>query len=111
MYESADLVTYPSYYEGFGNAFLEAIYFRKPLVVNRYSIFIRDIEPKGFDVVTFEMFITDSVVEQVRSMLEPDRCRKAVEENYRLCLKYSLLRSSGAKNPAAGRIFQLMKPR
>ncbi|MFH0881191.1 MAG: glycosyltransferase family 4 protein, partial [Lentisphaerota bacterium] len=28
LYRHADLVTYPSLYEGFGNAFLEAIYFR-----------------------------------------------------------------------------------
>ena len=30
VYPHADLVTYPSHYEGFGNAFLEAIYFGKP---------------------------------------------------------------------------------
>ena len=29
-YQAADLVMYPSGYEGFGNAFLEAIYYRKP---------------------------------------------------------------------------------
>src|SRR5439155_23123254 len=27
IYPHADLVTYPSFYEGFGNAFLEAVYF------------------------------------------------------------------------------------
>ncbi len=41
IYPHADLVTYPSGYEGFCNAFLEAIYFRKPVVVNNYSIFHR----------------------------------------------------------------------
>jgi len=39
IYQCADLVTYPSGYEGFGNAVLEAIYFKKPVVVNRYSIY------------------------------------------------------------------------
>jgi len=34
---------YPSLFEGFGNAFLEAVYYRKPMLVNRYSIFIADI--------------------------------------------------------------------
>jgi glycosyltransferase involved in cell wall biosynthesis len=47
-YAHADLVTYPSLYEGFGNALLEAIYFRLPVVINRYSIYVQDIEPKGF---------------------------------------------------------------
>lgn len=35
-YPHADLVTYPSLYEGWGNALIEAVYFRRPLVVNRY---------------------------------------------------------------------------
>ncbi|MFV2069310.1 MAG: glycosyltransferase, partial [Pirellulales bacterium] len=47
-YSQADFITYPSLYEGFGNALLEAFYFRKPVLVNRYSIFINHIEPKGF---------------------------------------------------------------
>jgi hypothetical protein len=36
-YKAADLVTYTSGFEGFGNAFVEAIYHRKPIVVNRYA--------------------------------------------------------------------------
>ncbi|MBW2640301.1 MAG: glycosyltransferase family 4 protein [Deltaproteobacteria bacterium] len=53
VYPCADFITYPSLYEGFGNAFLEAIYFKKPILVNRYAIFVRDIEPKGFSVCYF----------------------------------------------------------
>jgi hypothetical protein len=37
IYPHADFVTYPSLIEGFGNAFLEAIYFRKPLLMQRYD--------------------------------------------------------------------------
>lgn len=48
IYPHADLVTYPSNYEGFGNAFLEAVYFKKPIVVNTCSIYTVDIRPKGF---------------------------------------------------------------
>jgi hypothetical protein len=47
IYPYADLVTYPSNFEGFGNAFLEAVFFRKPIVVNTYSIYQMDIQPKG----------------------------------------------------------------
>jgi hypothetical protein len=54
VYPHADFITYPSLYEGFGNAFLEAIYFKKPLLINRYAIFVRDIEPKGFDLITMD---------------------------------------------------------
>ena len=87
-YHNADLVTYPSGYEGFGNAFLEAVYFKKPTVVNRYAIFIEDIEPCGFDVVPFESFVTSDVVEQVRSFLMPGKLESVVEKNYKLGKKY-----------------------
>ncbi len=52
-YPHADLVTYPSMIEGFGNAFLEAIYYKRPIVVNNYAIYATDIRPKGFKVVEF----------------------------------------------------------
>jgi glycosyltransferase involved in cell wall biosynthesis len=58
LYPHADLVTYPSTYEGFGNALLEAIYFRKPTVINRYNIFVQDIEPKGFNLAVIDGFVT-----------------------------------------------------
>ncbi|MCC6500857.1 MAG: glycosyltransferase family 4 protein, partial [Anaerolineales bacterium] len=37
VFPQADLVTYPSSIEGFGNAFLEAVYYRRPVLVNNYS--------------------------------------------------------------------------
>lgn len=88
VYCAADLVTYPSSYEGFGNAFVEAIYFRKPIVVNRYSIYVEDIEPKGFQVIAFEEFITEQVVEKVRRFLDPEVRRAATERNYELGRRY-----------------------
>jgi hypothetical protein len=54
LYPHADLVTFPSLYEGFGNALLESIYFRLPLVIGRYSVYQRDIEPKGFRLPTID---------------------------------------------------------
>jgi hypothetical protein len=84
VYHNADLVTYPSSYEGFGNAFLEAVYFRKPIVVNRYAIFVEDIEPCGFEVVAFESFVTSKLIDQVKSLLEPGNLSWSVEKNYEL---------------------------
>jgi glycosyltransferase involved in cell wall biosynthesis len=69
LYPLADLVTYPSTIEGFGNAFLEAIYFKRPILVNNYSIFNVDIKPKGFRVIEFDGFISDETVERVREVL------------------------------------------
>jgi glycosyltransferase involved in cell wall biosynthesis len=84
VYQAADIVTYPSGYEGFGNAFVEAIYFKKPIVVNRYSIFVEDIETCGFDVVDFESFVTRHLAERLRKFMEPDNMRASVEKNYQL---------------------------
>ncbi len=89
IYRCADLVTYPSSYEGFGNAFLEAIYFKKPIVVNRYSIYIVDIEPKNFDVIVMEEFVSPSVVKKIAEVLRnEDRRREMVEKNYELAKKH-----------------------
>jgi len=87
-YQAADIVSYPSGYEGFGNAFLEAVYFKKPIVVNRYSIFVEDIEPYGFDVIKFESFITKEIVNQLMDFLRPSRLISSVEKNYDIGRRY-----------------------
>ena len=76
LYHHADFVTYPSIYEGFGNALLEAIYFKKPVLINRYSIFIRDIEPKGFRLLTMDGFVTPSLAKRVKQVLEDQDLKK-----------------------------------
>jgi glycosyltransferase involved in cell wall biosynthesis len=89
LYPYADLVTYPSTYEGFGNALLEAIYFKKPVVINRYNIFIQDIEPKGFDLAVIDGFITREVIKKVERLLnEPDYLKKVVEHNFVVARRY-----------------------
>lgn len=78
LYPHADLVTFPSIYEGFGNAFLEAIYFKVPVLVNRYRVFVRDIEPKGFRLPTINGFIDREVVDEVRLMLDDPEYRNKI---------------------------------
>ena len=96
IYPHADLVSYPSLYEGFGNAFLEAVYFRIPVLVNRYSTYVRDIEPKGFQVLEMDGIVTPRVVEAVREVLQnPEKRREMVDHNYevaRTFFSYSVLR-------------------
>jgi mannosylglucosylglycerate synthase len=89
VYGQADLVTYPSTFEGFGNAFLEAVYFKRPVVVNSYSIFATDIKPKGFQVIEFDGYITDDTVREVRDLFEnPVRVAAMGEHNYALARRY-----------------------
>jgi hypothetical protein len=89
IYPQADLVTYPSSIEGFGNAFLEAIYYKRPLVVNNYSIYEADIKPKGFQVIEFDGFISEKTMEDTRYVLtHPEQARQQCEYNYELARRY-----------------------
>ena len=89
IYPYADLVTYPSTFEGFGNAFLETIYFRKPIVVNAYSIYTKDIKPKGFSVIEIDGYVTSQAVEKAGQILDnPDLCQAMVDHNYELGKKF-----------------------
>jgi glycosyltransferase involved in cell wall biosynthesis len=89
IYPYADLVTYPSTFEGFGNAFLETLYFKKPIVVNTYSIYIKDIQPKGFKVIEIDGYVTDQAVEHTKQVLDnPELCKEMVDHDYALAKKY-----------------------
>lgn len=88
-YQTADLVTYPSTLEGFGNAFLEAIYFRRPLVMSAYEIYRIDIKPKGFNVIEFEDYITADTVWRTREMLQdPSLTAEVCEQNYEIARRH-----------------------
>ena len=88
-YLNADFVTYPSSYEGFGNAFLEAIWFKKPILVNRYSIYQQDIEPVGFEVALMDTYITPDTVDQVNALLDaPVVAELLAEKNFELAKRF-----------------------
>ncbi len=89
IYPQADIVTYPSTYEGFGNAFLEAIYHKRPIVCNRYAIYRTDIEPVGIRPILFDGFPTAETVRQIRRVLEDAAYRRQmVDENYELARRF-----------------------
>jgi glycosyltransferase involved in cell wall biosynthesis len=95
VYQAADFVTFPSLYEGFGNALLETIYFKKPLLINRYKIFKDDIESKGFDLVKMDGHLTAKNVADVKNIIhDKSRREKMVTGNYQIATEhysYSLL--------------------
>jgi glycosyltransferase involved in cell wall biosynthesis len=97
IYPHADLVTYPSLFEGFGNAFLEAMYFRKPIVINNYTIYSHDIKPKAFDVIEFDNYINDETMHQIEAVLDnPEKQREMGEANYERAIRhysYKVLRT------------------
>lgn len=97
-YPHADLITYPSLIEGFGNAFLEALYYKKPIVVNNYAIYATDIRPKGFKVIEFDDYITEKTIQDTNHILDdPSYQAGLCRFNYALALRhfsYKVLRST-----------------
>lgn len=96
-YLEADMITFPSLYEGFGNALVESVYFSKPLLVNRYSVYDSDIRPLGFRFVEIDGAITDQVCEEVLAVLaDPERRAADAIHNFELGrqhLSYEMLES------------------
>jgi glycosyltransferase involved in cell wall biosynthesis len=89
VYPQADVVAYPSTYEGFGNAFLEAIYYKCPIVCNRYAIYRSDIEPCGVRPILFDGFPTDETVEEIHRVLEDPQYREEmVGHNYEVASRF-----------------------
>jgi len=89
LYHHADLVTYPSNFEGFGNAFLEAVYFGKPIVVNNHLVYAIDIKPKGFKIIELDDYVDSKAVELTKKVLEaPSLAQGMVEHNYQLGKRY-----------------------
>jgi glycosyltransferase involved in cell wall biosynthesis len=88
-YLDADLVTYPSLYEGFGNALLEAIFVKKLIIVNRYPVYNADIKPLGFEFIELDGFVDENSVQLTRKLLNsPERVEDMTEKNYQLAKEY-----------------------
>jgi len=90
-YAAATACTYFSSYEGFGNAFLEAVLARRPVFVNNYiPVFMQDIGSKGFKTVMIEHgMLTEEAVTEVGDVIyHPVRAKEIAEHNFELGRKY-----------------------
>jgi glycosyltransferase involved in cell wall biosynthesis len=90
---NADLVTYLPVWEGFGNALLEAIAARKPLVTTTYLVYKTDIRIAGFRNVEIrdnydeegKLIIPDYILEEINYILSrPEERESMVEWNFEL---------------------------
>jgi len=88
-YAAADLVCFPSTWEGFGNALLEACFYRRPVLVNRYPVYAADVAPAGVRCIELDGGLTPEAVGLVRALLaDPQRWDEAVEANYQTCRRH-----------------------
>jgi glycosyltransferase involved in cell wall biosynthesis len=90
-YAHATACTYFSSYEGFGNAFVEAVLARKPIFVNNYKpVYMPDIGSKGFKTVMLENnVLTDQAVADMDQIIHnPKLAREISTYNFELGKKY-----------------------
>ncbi len=99
-YTAADACTFFSTYEGFGNAFLEAVLARRPVFVNNYRpVFNDDIAPLGFQTVMLEeSVLTDDAVAAIAGILaDPSQGRAMAEANFALGKEHFSLETLAAR--------------
>ena len=90
-YAHARACTYFSTYEGFGNAFVEAVLAKKPIFVNNYKpVYWPDIGSKGFKTVMLEdNDVTDKALKEMQEIIYNDKINTEIGEyNYQLGKKY-----------------------
>ncbi|MCK4750877.1 MAG: hypothetical protein KAT15_27655, partial [Bacteroidales bacterium] len=83
--------TYFSTYEGFGNAFVEAVLAKCPIFVNNYEpVYMPDIGSKGFKAVMIENGkLTEEAVKAMAEVIyDPSLAREIAEYNHELGKKY-----------------------
>ena len=91
VYAHGRACTYFSTYEGFGNAFIEAVLAKKPIFVNNYKpVFMQDIGSKGFETVMLEdnNLTNDNLKKMADIIYDPKHCREIGEFNFNLGKKY-----------------------
>ncbi len=87
VYAYGRACTYFSTYEGFGNAFVEAILAKKPIFVNNYKpVYMQDIGGKGFETVLLEdNHLSNDMVKKMADIIyDSERCKEIGEFNYTL---------------------------
>jgi glycosyltransferase involved in cell wall biosynthesis len=66
---ASDFVTYPSEVEGFGNQYIESVYFKKPLIITPYPVYKKDIKPLGFKSIEITKNVNNNDLRKVEKYL------------------------------------------
>jgi hypothetical protein len=93
----ADLVTYLPIWEGFGNALIETIAARVPLIVTTYLVYKTDIMGMGLKNIEIRdryddhgrLVIEDHTLTEIHDLLtNQDEKRRVVNENFEIARRY-----------------------
>jgi hypothetical protein len=97
-------VSYPSYWEGWGNQLLEALKAKLPILIYEYLVYEQDIKPNGFQLVSLGNKITGTdplglmqvpqeVMERcadegIRLLWDTEYRKTVTEKNYAIAKKF-----------------------
>ena len=102
LYSIADMVTYPSILEGWGNQLLEAIMAKKPVALFEYEIFKSDIKPSGLEYVNLgDVFTKKGDFVKVK----PEILEKGAKECLKILFDKEVYEKMVEKNFKIGREF------
>ncbi|MBW2972515.1 glycosyltransferase family 4 protein [Candidatus Woesearchaeota archaeon] len=83
-YIHSDFVIYPNTSDAFGNPVIEAVAYRKPLIVNRFPN-LSEFEEKGFRFVVMDNKVTPEVISDAYELIShKEKLDAAVENNFSL---------------------------
>lgn len=86
---NSDFVTYPSEVEGFGNQFVESVYFKKPVILTPYPVYKSDIKKLGFKTIEITKGVNSKVLEKVKNLMEDKaKYEGMVNDNFEIGEKY-----------------------
>ncbi len=101
-YVQADFVTFPSTWEGWGNQFIEAVFAKLPVVLFEYPVWVSDLGPTGFEVVSLGRETTGHDARGLVS-IDPARVAAAADEVVAILTDPARRKAIGEKNFAIGR--------
>ena len=82
---NSDFVTYPSEIEGFGNQYIESVYFKKPVIITPYPVYKTDIKPIGFKSIEINKLLKTKDLRLIKDYMNNKAAvRKMVETNFEL---------------------------
>ena len=102
-YVYADIVTYPSLWEGWGNQFIEAVFAKKPIVMYEYPVYRQDILNEGYHIISLGHEYQKNVENKLVSIpnkniedavsksivwLSDKKLNKTLDENFKIGDKY-----------------------
>jgi glycosyltransferase involved in cell wall biosynthesis len=83
-YIHADIILYPNTGDAFGNPIIEAVAYKKPLVVNSFPN-LKGFVDKGFRFVTMDQKVDNEVVSDTYELIaDKDKAKDIIENNFKL---------------------------